>query len=129
MKAKTDKKTDALLEKVIEAGDDRVARWQAIHELIRQKNKKAKREQDAVAKQCEWYREERIYKKTKSKIMGLKAGVQMPPMTWSALIEVDTAIFGKSDLRNTDKEAHKTPQGSNKIVRDLAKAFPQYKVV
>ena len=91
--------------------DDRVTRWKKIHELLRKNNKKARKEQDKVAKECAEVRSEKIYRKTKTKTMGLRFGVAMPPMTWNALVEAATELTG-----------------SNKIVKDLERAFPQYKV-
>ena len=108
--------------------DDRVTRWKKIHELLRKNNKKARKEQDKVAKECAEVRSEKIYRKTKTKTMGLRFGVAMPPMTWNALIAADRIILGHSELANPDKEATTELTGSNKIVKDLERAFPQYRV-
>lgn len=128
MKTKQDEKTKELLEKVVSLKDDRVKRWKATHELLRHTNKKARKEQDKVAKDCESVRKERIFKRTKSKKMGLRFGVAMPPITWNALVSTDMLMFGRSDLFNTDKEDYKDIKGSNQIVKDLEEAFPEYRV-
>lgn len=127
---KYSKKPNSLADKVIEAAEsgDRVAHWKAVYNLIRHQNKKARKEQDKVAKEVAEVRAEKIFTK-RSKVMGLKFGVSMPEMTWDALVKADTIAFGRSDLRETNKEDHiDGVKGSNQIVRDLAKAFPQYRV-
>lgn len=126
-----DKKSNELANKVIKAAEsgDRVAHWKAVHQLLRHQNKKARKEQDKIAKECSEVRAEKIFKKTKSKVMGLRFGVAVPPMTWNALVTADRIAYGRSDLFNTDKEDHLDGiKGSNQIVKDLERAFPQYKV-
>lgn len=128
---KFDKKANELSNKVIEAAEshDRAAHWRAVHDLLRHLNKKARKEQDATAKDCKAFRDAKVIKKDKSKIMGLRWGVSLPPMTYNALIEADIIAFGKSDLKDYDKEADDAGiTGSNGIVRDLEKALPMYKV-
>lgn len=108
--------------------EDRVLRWKKVHDLLRTHNKKARKEQDAIAKDCAYFRKEGLIKKDNTEIMGLRWGVSLPPMTYHALVQADRLIDGKSDLASPDKEATLDLKGSNKIVRDLEKAFPQYKV-
>lgn len=123
-------KANKLANRVIEAAEsgDRAAHWKAVHDLLRHQNKKARKEQDKVAKECASVRADKIYSKTKSKELGLRFGVSMPPMTWNALVEADRVAFGRSDLHNTDKEEYQTKNATNSIVKDLERVFPQYKV-
>jgi hypothetical protein len=107
---------------------DRVLRWKKIHKLLRQQNKKARKEQDKIAKECAEVREEKIFKREKSEILGLRFGVSLPPMTYHALVQSDELIDGHSDLHHPDKEGYETKNATNQIVKDLEKAFPQYKV-
>lgn len=107
---------------------DRVLRWKKIHKLLRTQNKKARKEQDKIAAECKSIREEGVFRRGKSQIMGLRFGVSLPPITYYALVNADRLIDGHSDLANPDKEADTDPKGSNQIVKDLEKAFPQYKV-
>lgn len=107
---------------------DRVIRWKKVHDLLRKNNKQARKEQDQTIKDCASVRADGIFKKDKSKIMGLKFGVALPPMTYDMLVMADRLIEGHSELSNPSKEDHKHISGSNQIVRDLAKAFPQYRV-
>lgn len=124
------KKANDLGDKVIEAAEsgDRVKHWKAVHQLLRAQNKKARKEQDQTAKECAEIRAEKKFRKTKSKVMGLRFGVAMPPITWNALVAADRIAFGKSDLADYDKEADTDLKGSNQIVKDLERAFPQYRV-
>lgn len=108
--------------------EDRVLRWKKVHKLLRKHNKEARKEQDVTAKDAKYFRDKGLIKKKKSDIMGLRWGVAMPPMTWNALIEADILITGHSDLQHPDKEGYETRDGSNEIVKDLEKAFPQYRV-
>jgi len=108
--------------------EDRVVRWKKVHTLLRKHNKQARKEQDVTAKDAKYFRDNKLVKKDKTKIMGLRWGVAMPPMTWNALIEADILITGHSDLQHPDKEGYETRDGSNQIVKDLEKAFPQYRV-
>lgn len=128
-KTYTDKAYE-LADEVIKAAEsgDRVRHWKAVYALLRHQNKKARAEQDKIAEECASVRKDKIFKKTKSKTMGLRFGVSMPPMTWNALVEADRIAFGRSDLFNTDKEEYQTKDGSNVIVKDLERAFPQFRV-
>lgn len=108
---------------------DRVLRWKKIHKLLRTQNKKARLEQDKTAEDCKLAREEGWFKKTKSEELGLRFGVSLPPMVYNALVLADRVIDGHSDLANPEKEDQLTRDATNQIVKDLAKAFPQYKVV
>lgn len=127
---KYDKKANQLADKVIRAAElhDRVKHWKAVYDLLRYTNKKARKEQDKAAKECQEVRQTGVVKKTKTAILGLRWGVAMPPMTWNALVEADRLAYGRSDLKEYNKEADKDITGSNQIVRDLEKAFPQFKV-
>lgn len=107
---------------------DRVLRWKKIHSLLRKQNKKARREQDTTAKDCAYFREHGLVKTEKSEKLGLRWGVSLPPMTYAAIVQADRIIDGHSDLANPNKEDSIDLKGSNQIVRDLEKAFPQYKV-
>lgn len=107
---------------------DRVIRWKKVHDLLRKNNKKARKEQDQIAKECAEFRKEGLVRKDKTELMGLRWGVSIPPMTWAMLIEADRLIYGKSELQHPDKESYNDIKGSNKLVKDLEKAFPQYKV-
>lgn len=107
---------------------DRVKRWKKVHDLLRKQNKKARKEQDVTAADCKYFRDEGLIRKDKTEILGLRWGVAMPPMTWNAMVQADVIATGKSDLRDYNKEADLDLKGSNQIVKDLEKAFPQYKV-
>ena len=96
--------------------------------MLRAQNKKARKEQDQTAKDCADARDEEWFKNDKSEVMGLRFGVALPPMTYQALVLSDRLIDGHSELANPDKEGGSSLQSSNQIVKDLAKAFPQYKV-
>lgn len=127
---KYDKKANELADAVIAAAKsgDRVAHWKAVYKLLRHTNKKARKEQDQIIKEAREVRDAKVVKKTKSDIMGLRWGVAMPPMTWNALVEADRLAYGRSDLKEYNKEADPDLKGSNAIVRDLETAFPQFKV-
>ncbi len=125
------KKANELADNVIKTAQegDRAAHWKAVYELLIFQNKAAKKEAEQTAKEAEEVRKAKVVKKTKSKTMGLRWGVAMPPMTWDALVEADRLAYGRSDLKEYDKESDVAGiQGSNQIVRDLEKAFPQFKV-
>lgn len=124
------KKEEVLVDKVVDAAEsgDRAAHWKAVYDLLRTTNKKARKEQDKIAEECASVRKDKMFKKSKSKTMGLRFGVSMPPMTYNALVEADTLAYGHSDLRETDKESFQTKDATNSVVKDLEKAFPMYKV-
>lgn len=125
-----DKKANQLANEVIEAAKsfDRVRHWKAVYRLLRYTNKAARREQDKIAKEAKAVRTAAVVKKDKSSTMGLRWGVAMPPTTWDALVEADRLAYGRSDLKEYDKEADQDLKGSNQIVRDLERAFPQFRV-
>lgn len=123
----SDKQLQKLADELLRE-DDRVIRWKKAHKLLRLQNKKARREQDQTAEDAKYFRDNKFIKKTKSGELGLRWGVSIPPLTWSALVAADTIATGSSELVSTDKESFKTKDATNQIVKDLAKAFPQYKV-
>lgn len=124
------KRANELADEVIRAAQsgNRVAHWKAVYKLLRHTNKKARQEADKVAKEAKSFRDEKLVSKEKTKKMGLRWGVSIPPMVWNALVTADTIAYGRSDLREYDKEADKDLKGSNQIVKDLEKAFPQFRV-
>jgi hypothetical protein len=124
---KFDTKTHTTADHVMRE-EDRVTRWKKIHDLLRKQNKKARKEQDVTAKDCAYFRKHGLVRKDKTDKMGLRWGVSLPPMTYHAIVQADRLIDGHSDLANPDKEATESLRGSNKIVKDLEQAFPQYKV-
>lgn len=125
--SKFNPKTQTEADKVMRE-EDRVLRWKKIHSLLRKNNKKARREQDQTAKDCKYFRENGLVKKDKTEIMGLRWGVSLPPMTYNAIVQSDRVIDGHSELANPNKEDYTDLKGSNQLVKDLEKAFPQYKV-
>jgi len=128
---KFNKKANRLADKVIEAAieGDRAAHWKAVYELLIYQNKEVRKEAEITAKEAKEVREAKVVKKNKSKTAGLRWGVAMPPTVWNALVESDRLAYGRSDLKDYDKESDMAGiQGSNQIVKDLEKAFPQFKV-
>ena len=128
MQTKYNTKSNELAQQIIDCKDDRVKRWKLVHDLLRKQNKKARQEQNKTAKDAKYFRDNKLVRKDKTKTMGLRWGVALPPTTYTALVQADVLVFGKSDLQHPDKEATLDLKGSNKIVKDLEKAFPQYKV-
>ena len=126
--SKYNKTQNDLAQAIIDCKDDRVKRWKLVNELLRKQNKKARKEQDEVIKDAKYFRDNKLIRKDKTKVMGLRWGVAIPPTTWTALVQADILVMGKSELQHPDKEATLDLKGSNKIVKDLEKAFPQYKV-
>lgn len=108
---------------------DRVKRWKKVHDLLRKNNKKARKEQDVTAKDAKYYRDNRLVRKDKTKIMGLRWGVSLPPTTYEAIVQADVIVNGKSEIEHPDKEENMDLKSTNQIVRDLEKAFPQYRVI
>lgn len=128
---KYDKKANELANAVIKhaMAHDRVKHWKAVYDLLMYQNEKARKEAEKVAEDAKIVRKSGVVKKTKSKTMGLRWGVAMPPMTWNALVEADRLAYGRSDLKEYDKEGDDAGiKGSNQIVKDLELAFPQFKV-
>lgn len=128
---KFDSKANKLADEVIESAKsfDRARHWKAVYELLMHQNKEAREEAELIAKEAQEVRKAKVVKKTKSKKMGMRWGVSIPPMTWNALVEADRLAYGRSDLKEYDKESDKVGiTGSNQIVKDLELAFPQFKV-
>lgn len=107
---------------------DRVKRWKKVHDLLRKNNKKARKEQDQIAKECAEFRDEGLVRKDKTETLGLRWGVSLPPITYRAIVAADRMVDGRSDLAEPDKEDAMELSATNKIVKDLEKAFPQYRV-
>lgn len=116
------KKADAVITEL-----NHIERWRLVHDLLGKQNKLARKEQKAHAKAMADVRKEKIYNKRKAKKGQLRFGVSIPNMTYQAIVDADMLIFGESMLFDPKKDEHSTPNATNKIVRDLAKAFPEYK--
>lgn len=97
-------------------------KWRLAADFAREVNPDVKKEQDYQIKACADVRRLGLYKKDKTKTMGLKFSVSIPPMTFNVLSIVDPS------LRNIDKTEWSTKDGSNEIARKLADTFPEYKV-
>lgn len=106
---------------------DRVTRWRKVHDLLRKHNKKARKEQDAQAKAMAEVRRNKVYDNHIARRGNLRFGVSIPNITWQALVEADILVTGESVLKDPKKDEYLDKKATNKIVRDLAKAFPQYK--
>ena len=100
----------------------REEKWRLAADFAREVNPDVKKEQDYQIKACADVRRLGLYKKEKTKKMGLKFAVSIPPVTFNVLSIVDP------DLRNIDKNEWNTKDGSNEIARKLAETFPEYKV-
>ena len=108
---------------------DDVKRWRLIHDLLRETNPKAKREQDRQAKALKKVREEGLYNNKEVRgAAGLRFSVSIPNTTYQALVEMDIATRGKSSLRNPEKQKYETRNATNKIAQKLSRAFPEYRV-
>lgn len=100
----------------------REEKWRLAADFAREVNPEVKKEQDYQIKACSDVRRLGLYKKEKTKKMGLKFAVSIPPITFNVLSIVDP------ELRNIDKANWSTRNGSNEIARALARTFPEYKV-
>lgn len=101
---------------------DPTVRWRMVHDLLREVNNKAKREQDKQAKAMAKVREEKIYNnKLAPGGAGLKFAVSIPNITWQALVAVD------GRLKNPEKNKGLTKNATNELARELARVFPEYK--
>lgn len=100
---------------------DNTKRWRMAADLAREMNPEVKKEQDKQIKAMAEVRRLGLYRKTKTKKMGLKFAVSIPSMTFTVLSTVDPS------LRNIDKSEWTTRDGSNQIARDLARVFPEYR--
>lgn len=123
-KQKTPKQVDKELElsQAILDETDVEKKWRLAADYARLVNPEVKKEQDYQIKACADVRRLGLYKKGKTKEMGLKLAVSIPPMTFNVLSLVDPG------LRNIDKGDWSTRDGSNEIAQKLARVFPEYKV-
>lgn len=108
---------------------DDVKRWRLIHDLLRDTNPRARREQKKQAKELKKIRDSQLYNNKKSaNKTGLVFSVSIPNVTWQALVEMDTHVKGKSELVFTDKGQYKSKNATNEIAKKLSRAFPEYRV-
>lgn len=126
MKSKYSDSTNALAQAILDEKDT-VKRWRMVHDLLRLQNKKARKEQDKQAKAMADVRKHKIYNRRKARKGQLRFGVSIPNMTWNALVDTDILVTGTSVLRDPKKDEFTDKKATNQIVRDLAKAFPEYK--
>lgn len=126
MKSKYSDEHNALAQAVLDE-KDHIKRWRLVHDLLRATNKKARKEQTQQAKAMAEIRRQKIYNNRKARRGNLRFGVSIPNMTWQALVETDILVTGESVLRDPKKDEYQDKKATNKIVRDLAKVFPEYK--
>lgn len=128
MKTKTFTEEQLELSQAILDEKDHKKRWRMVHDLTRETNPKAKREQDKQAKALAKVRKEKLYNTGKTGAAGMKFSVSMPNITYQALVASDDAATGTSMLRAPEKQKYITKDATNQIARDLAEVFPEYKV-
>jgi hypothetical protein len=126
MKSKYSEEANSLADAILRE-KNAVKRWRMVHDLLRLQNKKARKEQNQQAKAMADIRKNKLYNTRKARHGRLVFGVSIPNVTWQALVEADIIATGTSVLKYPDKEHYKDKKATNKIVRDLAKAFPEYK--
>lgn len=126
MKSKYSEDSNALAQAILEQQDD-VKRWRMVHDLLRIQNKKARKEQNQQSKAMADVRKHKLYNTRKARKGQLRFGVSIPNITWQALVETDILVKGTSVLKDPKKDEYKDKKATNKIVQDLAKAFPEYK--
>lgn len=127
MKSKYSKDTNSIAQTILDE-KDATKRWRLVHDLLREQNKAARKEQNQQAKAMADIRRQKVYNRRKARRGQLRFGVSIPQLTWQALVETDFMVDGDSVLKNSDKEEQTDIKATNKIVRDLAEAFPEYKV-
>jgi len=126
MKSKYSKNTNSLAQAILEQKDP-VKRWRMVHDLLALQNKKARKEQKQQAKAMADIRKAKLYNTRKARKGQLRFGVSIPNITWQALVETDILVDGTSVLKDPKKDEYQDKKATNKIVRDLAQAFPEYK--
>lgn len=126
MKSKYSDGSNALAQAILEEKDT-VKRWRMVHDLLRLQNKKARKEQNQQAKAMADVRKHKLYNTRKARKGQIRFGVSIPNITWQALVETDILVTGTSVLKDPKKDEYQDKKATNKIVQDLAKAFPEYK--
>lgn len=106
---------------------DHKKRWRMVHDLLRQTNKIARREQDKQAKAMKKVREAKVYNTAGGGAAGMRFGVSVPNVTYQAIVESDMMVEGTSRLRAPEKQKYITKDATNQIVKDLEEVFPEYK--
>lgn len=126
MKSKYSEEANNLAQAIIDE-KDHMKRWRMVHDLLAKQNKKAKREQEKQAKAMAAIRKAKLYNNRKARRGQLRFGVSIPNITWQALVHTDILVTGESILKDPKKGEHLTPDATNKIVKELATVFPEYK--
>lgn len=113
--------------KIISEKDHKL-RWRMIADISAELNPKVRNEQRKQIKAMAEVRETDLYNSTKAPLKsGLKFVVSMPPLTYKAICDIDEVLEGKSILRFTNKTKYLTRNATNKLARELAEVFPEYK--
>lgn len=117
---KTEKeKLDAQLKAILEMQPPK--RWRAMADFARAINPLVRTEQDAQIEVVKGLRLEQTNKFGAGK-SGLRHGVSIPQLTWMAIVSVDP------ELQDTDLVTTNRATQTNRLVRQLARVFPEYKV-
>lgn len=103
-------------------------RWRAVADLTIKTNARVRRQHEAQLREIERLRATRLNDNGSSSVnRNFRFGVSIPEGVWNAIVGFDLQVDGTSKLRDSNKN-HDKPMATNKIVRDLAKTFPEYRV-
>lgn len=103
-------------------------RWRAVADLTLATNARVRKQHEKLLKEVEELRATRYNDNGSSpNSRNFRLGASIPEGVWKALVGFDMLADGTSKLYDSKKD-HNDPMATNKIVRDLAKAFPEYRV-
>lgn len=103
-------------------------RWRAVADFTIKTNAKVRKQHEAQLREIERLRDTRLNDNGSSATnKGFRFGVSVPTGVYKAIVGFDLQVDGDCLLRNPRK-THEDPTGTNAIVRQLARTFPEYKV-
>lgn len=103
-------------------------RWRAVADFTIRANAKVRKQHEAQLREIERLRETRLNDNGSSAMSrNFRFGVSIPTGVYNAIVGWDEKLDGESILKNPKKD-HSKAMDTNKIVRRLARTFPEYKV-
>lgn len=103
-------------------------RWRAVADFTIKINPEIRKQHEQLLVEIEDVRATRANDNGSSpKHRNFRFGLRIPEGVYKAIVGFDVQADGDSILRNP-KKSHDDPTGTNKLVRKLARTFPEYKV-
>lgn len=113
------KNREVIIAKLLKANDRPEKKWQLIYDWLMKTNPAARKDVNAVIKECKDLRESRANKYARADAIGMRYGMRIPAIVLNSITLVDPRIREMEIL---------SPEDAKKVYRQIEEVFPQFKI-